>query len=703
MKHLKKLTALLLCLILVGSGVMVYAEGTSHSYVYDSWDHAMSVSEPYTATTYLMGAATFGGTALKEPTDIFVRNNEEVYILDAAKTEGNNRVVVLTADGTFLREVRLTKDGQPVALKEAQGMFVTADGTLYITDKSAYDTKGTVYVAKPDGTVIGEVQAPPADVVEANFLYTPISVVVDTAGIIYVVSDGSENGALQYNEKYEYLGYFGAEQVTVTAEVLINEMWKNLLSEEATQGLKRNAPTSIKKLDIDPANFIFTLKGSEMGTGVGQVRKLNTLGTNIMFNNDKELAQFGDLDSWFDTSTNKTEGTDLIDLVADDRGFVTVLDQTHNRLFQYDENSNLLYAFGGKGDRYGNYAKPVAVDSCGDNLLVLDQKRNSVTILAPTAFACNVRSAIIDYNDGRYVDAGKYWKEVLKTDAYYELANIGMGAYYEAQGDRKTAMHYYELGNDKASYSACFTELRDEMVRANFPWILGGVVALLLGAVLLTKWSERRRVNEYNIQVSKWRYPLYCLLHPFKAYYELKIEKKGSMRLACASLLLFFFSGVVQEQFTAFHFVDGVKENFNIFLIMGTTIGLFVLFVLCNWAVSTLADGEGKLKEIFIFTSYALIPYTIGTFVLTGLSHMFSLEEAAFMGVLWVVVYAWTGIHLFMATREVHQYTSGKTVLLLGGSVLGIYLLLLLITIGYSLFAQLITFITTLYSEYRLH
>ena len=45
----------------------------------------------------------------------------------------------------------------------------------------------------------------------------------------------------------------------------------------------------------------------------------------------------------------------------------------------------------------------------------------------------------------------------------------------------------------------------------------------------------------------------------------------------------------------------------------------------------------------------------------------------------------------------------GKTILLLGGSVLGIYLLLLLITIGYSLFAQLITFITTLYSEFRLH
>lgn len=699
MKRMKRLAAVLLCLILVGSGVMVYAEGTSHSYVYDSWGKAMSVSEPYEATTYLVGAETYGGTALKSPTDIFVLENKEIYVLDA----GNNRVVVLQADGTYLREVRFTKNGQPLTFAAAQGLFVTADGSLYIADKAAYDDKGVVYVANAQGAVTGEVLAPPADKVEATFKYTPISVVVDTAGIIYVVSDGSENGALQYDETYEYLGYFGAEQVTVTAEVLINEMWKNLLSEEATSGLKRNVPTSIKRLDIDAGNFIFTLKSSEIGTGVGQVRKLNTLGTNIMFNNDKELAQFGDLDTWTDTTKNLEVTSSLIDLVADDKGFVTVLDHTYKRLLQYDENSNLLYAFGGTGTRYGNYKAPVAIESCGENLLVLDGEAGSVTVLVPTTFANNVRTATELYNEGLYTDAGPYWREVLKTDAYYELANIGLGAYYEEQGDRETAMKYYEIGNDKSSYSACFAELRDESVRANFPWILGGVVVLLLGAVVLTKLSERRIVNEYNVQVSKWKYPLYCLLHPFKAYYELKVEKKGSMLLACISVLLFFFSGIVQEQFTAFHFINGVKENFNILLVMGTTLGLFVLFVLCNWSVSTLADGEGKLKEIFIFTAYALIPYTISTFVLTGLTHMFALEEAAFMSVLWVVAYAWTGVHIFMSTREVHQYTSGKTILLLGGSVLGIYLLLLLITIGYSLFAQLITFITTLYSEFRLH
>ena len=698
MKQLKTLVSILLCLILIGSGVMVFAEGTSNSYVYDSWDNAMAVSEPYEATAYLTGAETYGGTPLKAPTDIFVLAESTIYVLDA----GNNRVVALDKNGSFIREIQFTHKEQPLTFKAASGLFVTADGTLYIADRDAYGDTGTVYVATAEGVVTGEIPAPPADKVEPTFAYAPISVVVDTAGIIYVVSDKSENGALQYDETYEYLGYYGAEQVTVTFEVLINEMWKKLLSKEATAGLKRNVPTSIKKLDIDSKNFIYTKKGGD-GLGVGQIRKLNTLGTNILFNADKELALFGDKDTWYDSVNNVTVSSELVDLVADDDGFITVLDHTYSRLLQYDENSNLLYAFGGSGTRYGNFKSPVAVETCDGNLLVLDQDNGSVTVFSPTAFAQNVRAGTILYNDGRYAEAGPYWKEVLKTDTYYELANVGLGAAYEAEGDRETAMRYYQIGNDKASYSSCFAELRDESVRINFPWILGGVVLLLLGAVVLTKWSERRQVNEYNIHISKWRYPLYCLMHPFKAYYELKVEKKGSILLACASLLLFFFSGVAKEQFTAFHFIDGVKENFNIFLVMGTTLGLFLLFVLCNWSVSTLADGEGKLSEIFVFTAYALIPYSICTLAITGLTHMFALEEAAFIGVMWAVAYGWTAIHIFMSTREVHQYTSGKAVLLLGGTVLGIYLLLLLITIGYSLFAQLITFITTLYSEFRLH
>ena len=693
MKQLKRIVCLLLCIVLAGSAVGVAAEGTSHSYVYDSWENAMSVSEPYTATGFWQGAEAYGGTALNLPTDMYVTADETVYILDA----GNNRVVVMDADGTFLREIRFEKDGQPLAFQAAQGLFVTADGTLYVADKDAR----TVYVADAEGKVTGTVDAPPADKVEDGFEYTPISVVVDTAGIIYVISSSAYNGALQYDENYQYLGYYGSEQVTVTVEVMLRQLWKSVLSEEAAAGLERNVPTSIIRLDIDSNNFIYTLKGGD-GSGTGQVRRLNTLGGNILYDDDGEPGMFGDQDTYFDSVNNITVTSSLVDLVADDDGFVTVLDHTYNRLLQYDASAHLLYAFGGSGTSYGNFKSPVALELCGDNILVLDQEYGAVSVLTPTLFAQNVRKGTVLYNEGLYSEAGEYWAQVLKTDAYYELANVGMGAAYEENGDYEKAMEYYKLGNDKSSYSACFAEVRDLWIREHFALLLGGVVVLLLGIVVALNLSEKYRKSDYDIHVTKWKYPLHCIAHPFKAYYELKVDKKGSMLLACLATVLFFFSGVVKEQFTSFHYSTGVKENFNVLLVLGSTVGLLVLFVLCNWAVSTLADGEGKLQEIFIFTNYALITFSVSTIVLTGLSHILTLEESAFMGVLWVIVYGWTAVQLFVATREVHQYTALKTVAMLIGAVVGIYLLLLLITIGYSLLVQLISFITTLYSEFRL-
>ena len=132
------------------------------------------------------------------------------------------------------------------------------------------------------------------------------------------------------------------------------------------------------------------------------------------------------------------------------------------------------------------------------------------------------------------------------------------------------------------------------------------------------------------------------------------------------------------------------------------TIGLFAVFVLCSWAVSTLADGEGKFREIWIFTAYALLPYVISLAVLTGLSNAFSLEESAFLGIVQAVAYVWTGANLFMAIREVHQYTAGKTIAVTLVSLLGMYLVMLIVTIGYSMFTQLISFIGMIINELRL-
>ena len=668
-------------------------EGASFSYTYDYWNSSVPVPESYTADKPLSGLA-FGETGLNNPTDIFVSENNTIYILDA----GNNRIVVLDKNLKFIKEIKLTgKDGAAIEFKEALGIFVDRNNQIFIADKTA----NTVYISDEAGRVKSSIGAPPAEKVEKGFNYAPAKVVVDTAGIVYVISANTYSGALQYNQKQEFLGFYGSERVTVTAQLLWDVFWKNLLSEKQSEGIMRSVPASFINFDIDKENFIYTLKGGT-GLGTGQIRKLNSMGTNILFNESGQLAQFGDIETWFDSQANLTIATVFNDLVADDEGFITALDSTRNRIFQYDQNSNLLYAFSGDGSQYGTFKTPVAIETLGDKLLVLDSGYNSLTLFTPTEFGKNVRKAISLFNDGQYKEAMVPWEEILKRDSNYELANIGMGKICESIGDYDKTMQFYKKGYDKKGYSEAFSSKRDNIIRKYFVPFFILIILLLMCLVAIVNYKERHRKNEYDLKISVARYPWYCILHPFKAYYDMKIEKKGSMQIANTILVGFFIVSIISVQLTGFHFNNNRTDQFNVFITLGMTIGIFVVWIICNWAISTLADGEGTRKEIWIFTAYSLLPYVISLLLLTILSNVLTMEETGFLMIARVIAFIWTGINIVMATREVHQYTMKKTIFIIGGSLLGVYLVLLFLTIGYSMFTQLLSFVGMVYNELRL-
>ena len=84
----------------------------------------------------------------------------------------------------------------------------------------------------------------------------------------------------------------------------------------------------------------------------------------------------------------------------------------------------------------------MAIDTLGDKIIVLDSGIGGLHIFEPTDFALNVRAALSLYNKGLYVESEEHWKAILKQDAYYELANIGMGKIRERTGDYAAAMKY---------------------------------------------------------------------------------------------------------------------------------------------------------------------------------------------------------------------------------------------------------------------
>lgn len=194
----------------------------------------------------------------------------------------------------------------------------------------------------------------------------------------------------------------------------------------------------------------------------------------------------------------------------------------------------------------------------------------------------------------------------------------------------------------------------------------------------------------------------YILIHPVVGFEDLKYKKSGSVALAFIVALFWFINTVMERQFTSFRFNTFDTENTNVLYIFISTVVMFLFFVLANWSLCTLFDGEGTLREIFIVTGYAIVPWVLSIFVSMVLSHFLLLEESAFTGFIVIAGVLWTVYLLFQGMMQIHSYSFFKTLLCLIGSIIGIALLLFLSFLLLLLFQQMFTFISSVYEELML-
>ena len=75
-----------------------------------------------------------------------------------------------------------------------------------------------------------------------------------------------------------------------------------------------------------------------------------------------------------------------MDITALDNGTIMHSDKTRGRIFAYDEQGDLLYAFGGVGNTKGSFQLPAAIDHSGNELYILDSRAASVTHFTLTEY-----------------------------------------------------------------------------------------------------------------------------------------------------------------------------------------------------------------------------------------------------------------------------------------------------------------------------
>lgn len=460
-------------------------------YNYDRWDEAIPSQAGYMAVRSVSGD-DLGIGALAAPSDIFRDTHDRLFIVDT----GNDRIVVTD---TALREVVTVMedftmpDGSVTHLKAPEGIFVSPETDLiYIADYS----HSRVLVCDFDGNVTLEVTKPESELFPAEMTFLPQRVIADKAGNIYIVLGNITTGAAMFGSDGAFKGYYGANTVEATSQVVANYFWKLISTEEMRSRQARTVPTGITSFDIDDEGFIYTCTQS---TSQKQdiVKKLNPAGTNLFAD---LYTEWGDIQAVWDANTSRSYQSMICDIDIADDGSINCLDFTTGRVFQYDKEGDLLFIFGSTSEQLGGFTEPAAVESCGTQVLVLDSRKNTVTVFEETDFGAIVHEATSLYNAGYYEEALEPWFRALQYDGNYLRAYLGISSAMLVKGDYKASMKYAKLADSPYRYNRAFECYRQEWLSEHMTAVVIAVILLIAAFTALRIWLRRRKPNaEYDI------------------------------------------------------------------------------------------------------------------------------------------------------------------------------------------------------------
>ena len=690
------LVALLLLVCPLSVGALSVNSVPYTTYDYNFYEESISAPAGYVAEE-LITAETLGlEENLATPTDIYYDNKETIYLLDS----GNGRIVIM--DTNFnLKSVMdnfVDKNGEEITFENAEGLAVGNDGKIYIAD-----TIGErILVFNPDQTLLREIFSPEADAhLEEGLPFDVNKVMVDNRNNLYAISRSNNMGAFVFNADGEYVRFFGGNKVQQTAEVVMKYLLRPFLTQAQLEGMTTSTPINISSFDVDGEGFVYTCTTVANTTTVpeGIIRKLNYLGKNIL---DEELI-FGDLE-WDRKSAGKSQVTNFIDLDVDSEEFINMLDVGRGKVFQYNARGELIAVFGSYGTQFGTFNSPRAVESIGDKVVVVDSAKANLTVFRPTAYGQKYREAIILLKNDDFSGSLAIWKDLQKENSNNAHTYYGIGRVHDMQGNYGEAMKNFKLAGDRVAYSDSFREYRNILIKEWFVPIICVVVGLYALSIVLKIWRRKHAKakdtsSAYSKLESKYTFPLYTLFHPADGFQQLKPRKIGSWRVVGILLLALFVVFTLEFFTTGYIFNMNRMADYSLPIMVLKTIGIALLFVLSNWAVCTLFNGNGNLKEIACVTAYSLLPLIAAMFINIIASNCLSMDEGALMNIVLVIGILWTFLLLMCGLSAIHEYNMTQTFFSTVATAIGMFVIVFLLIMFFSLMQQTTSFLQSIITE----
>lgn len=691
MAVLKKLLCTVMCAGLFTAFLTftASAQGNFNTYTYSNTGDIVFSPDLYDVENVISGS-DMGVGSLDVPADMCVDGGGRLYIADT----GNNSIVIY--DTALKKARRLSEfkmpDGSISSLNEPQGIY-SRDGLVYICDTG----NNRLLCSDISGNVKMEVLKPDSSYFTDGIEFIPKRLTVDSAGNIYVSAIGAYQGLSLFSPEGEFIGFYGAEEVEATADVLKDYVWKQFMTEEQRDIMASYVPPEACNIYSNSRDFILTIANSyyipntSEKSEMDSIRLLNPKGVNTIT-----------LDASKYPGSAIAADAKYLNFVAgcvDADGFVMLLDNSANKIFQFDSEMNLLGVFGGNGTENGRFITPADIDILNDRLYVLDAGNGTVTEYNQTEYGALIHNALVVYNTSEQTEAIDLWHDVLKYNANYDLAYVGIGRALLNSGNAKEAMRYFELGHDSGLYNEAFSVRRTEVLR-RYGVIVAAVILVMAAAVSVLK---RKRVLRPLPQDGKLGYVSalgYAVRHPFAGFERLRSGKKLSLILSFVCTALFMFLNLFKIQFTGKQFNMVNINEINLLWEMLGSLLILLIWTVSNWCFSVLIEGKATFKEIFITSSYCLIPYTVACYIRVILSNFLVRQEDFFSLCIVIVGTLWSITMLIAAFSYFHEFEGMQIFKAIFLTLLGMAIIAILIFVVYMLIQQLVSTVLVVFNEF---
>ena len=654
---------------------------SAESYYYDDFGESRNSPDGYTVT-YLLDSAP-DGTGLSEMTDMYIDTDGTLYILDTK----NSRVITFDKDMNYSGTIAFSLNGEPITFSNAKGMYVREkDGEkiIYIADsdnhriiKSAYDGKAISVILKPESDIFSE-----------NEDFFPEKILVSDSDTVFALCRGVYKGAVVFGSDGSFLGFYGSNKIKVTGKVLYDYAWKKMFGSKMTSASNSYVPIEFTNFDIDEKGFVYTITSSDSTDAV--INRMNFKSGNLL-----SSSEFGDLENL--DSSGKEKATEFIDIAYMQNGIFAALDRTRGRVFLYDKNGDNLMVFGNIGSTNGAFSQPTAIEAYQDRIYVYDNTLGSVTVFAPSQYGENVLRATRMYLDGNYADSIEIWNRVLEENQSFSLAYLSIGRALSGQNRNREAMEYFKRANAKADYSEVFREVRKDFL-TEWLWLI--MVILIIAAAAVTAIGiVKRKGRNTSSHNEKEPNIASVLSHPKRDIIAMVRSNSKIRVISFVILAVWFLTEAIAVNATGFIFSTARENPLNLGITLASTVGLVVGFVVTNWLIAAVFNGNGSFTEIFCVTAIALVPYIGARIIRTVMSNFCSLDESAFMGFVIAVGLLWSLLILLTGLSQIHEFGAAGTVGSFAFTLVGMVLILFLMLLLGSVVAQIVQLVQTVWGE----